>query len=157
MDRPKWTILTSTVLSDKETSPRKASPTRNIAFRLRAKREQLEKCERLSPDIQGQNLALAVLQVASSLDSGYLQQARVFSRRRERAREFFIDNLLVRIHVIIEMIWWTSLTPWDFLNSLFEVALYLHSYSRRIHRVANPHPLDVVQAFIQKLAAPWLA
>ena len=29
-------------------------------------------------------------------------------------REFFIDNLLVRIHFIIEMIWWTSLAPWDF-------------------------------------------
>ena len=27
------------------------------------------------------------------------------------AREFFIDNLLVRIHFIIEMIWWTGLAP----------------------------------------------
>jgi len=26
-----------------------------------------------------------------------------------REREFFIDNLLVRIHFIIEMIWWTGL------------------------------------------------
>ena len=26
-------------------------------------------------------------------------------------REFFIDNLLVRIHFIIEMIWWTGLAP----------------------------------------------
>ena len=24
-----------------------------------------------------------------------------------------IDNLLVRIHFIIEMIWWTGLTLWD--------------------------------------------
>jgi len=30
------------------------------------------------------------------------------------AREFFIDNLLVRIHFIIEMIWWTGLAPWEF-------------------------------------------
>ena len=29
-------------------------------------------------------------------------------------RELFIDNLLVRIHFIIEMIRWTSLAPWDF-------------------------------------------
>ena len=34
--------------------------------------------------------------------------------------EFFSDNLLVRIHSIIEMIWWTGLAPWD---SLFQVAL----------------------------------
>ena len=26
--------------------------------------------------------------------------------------EFFIDNLLVRIHFIIEMIRWTGLAPW---------------------------------------------
>jgi len=29
-------------------------------------------------------------------------------------REFFIDNLLVRIHFIIEMIRWTGLAPWAF-------------------------------------------
>ena len=29
-------------------------------------------------------------------------------------REFFIDNLLVRIHSIIEMIKWTGLAPWGF-------------------------------------------
>jgi len=29
-------------------------------------------------------------------------------------REFFIDNLLVRIHFIIEMIWWTGLAPWEY-------------------------------------------
>jgi len=28
-------------------------------------------------------------------------------------REFFIDNLLVRIHFIIVMIRWTSLAPWE--------------------------------------------
>ena len=31
-----------------------------------------------------------------------------------REREFFIDNLLVRIHVIIVMIRWTGLAPWEF-------------------------------------------
>ena len=30
-----------------------------------------------------------------------------------REREFFIDNLLVRIHLIIEMVWWTGLAPWE--------------------------------------------
>ena len=29
-------------------------------------------------------------------------------------REFFIDSLLVRIHFIIEIIWWTGLEPWEF-------------------------------------------
>ena len=29
-------------------------------------------------------------------------------------REFFIDNLLVRIRFIIVMIRWTDLVPWDF-------------------------------------------
>ena len=29
-------------------------------------------------------------------------------------REFFIDNLLVRIHFIIAMIRWTGLAPWEF-------------------------------------------
>ena len=33
---------------------------------------------------------------------------------RQREREFFIDNLLVRTHFIIEMIWWTGLAPWEF-------------------------------------------
>jgi len=33
---------------------------------------------------------------------------------RFREREFFIDNLLVRIHVIIVMIGWTGLAPWEF-------------------------------------------
>ena len=31
-----------------------------------------------------------------------------------REREFCIDNLLVRIHLIIEMIRWTGLAPWEF-------------------------------------------
>jgi len=37
------------------------------------------------------------------------------SRRPSSAseREFFIDNLLVRIHFIIVMIRWTGLAPWE--------------------------------------------
>jgi hypothetical protein len=30
---------------------------------------------------------------------------------REREREFSLDNLLIRIHIIIVMIRWTGLTP----------------------------------------------
>ena len=40
-----------------------------------------------------------------------------FARVREaqvRERDFFIDNLLVRIHYIIVMIRWTGLAPWEF-------------------------------------------
>ena len=36
----------------------------------------------------------------------------VFSSLRKR--EFFIDNLRVRIHFIIVMIRWTGLAPWGF-------------------------------------------
>jgi len=41
-------------------------------------------------------------------------------------REFFIDNLLFRIHYVIVMIMLTRLAPWE-LNSLFQVALHLPS------------------------------
>ena len=33
---------------------------------------------------------------------------------RPHQREFFIGNLLVRIHFIIVMITWTGLAPWEF-------------------------------------------
>jgi len=47
---------------------------------------------------------LTVLHVPHRLDSG--------CGRIER--EFFIGNLLVRIHLIIVMIRWTGLAPWKF-------------------------------------------
>ena len=31
-----------------------------------------------------------------------------------RGAAFLINNLLVRIHLIIEMILWTGLAPWEF-------------------------------------------
>ena len=37
----------------------------------------------------------------------------------KREREFFVDNLLVRIHFIIEMTWWTGLAPWEFKYLFF--------------------------------------
>ena len=36
-----------------------------------------------------------------------------------KEREFFIDNLLVRIHYIIVMIKWTGLAPWEFEFPIF--------------------------------------
>ena len=47
--------------------PSGPSPT---AHRFRAKREQLEILEGISPESRGQDLALTVLYVPSSLDSG---------------------------------------------------------------------------------------
>ena len=38
----------------------------------------------------------------------------VVSSPLPQERDFFIDNLLVRIHCIIEMIKWTGLAPWEF-------------------------------------------
>jgi len=64
---------------------------------------------------------------------------------RLREREFFIDNLLVRIHFIIVMIRWTGLASWEFefgtgrLNpyrgtSLIRNSAPLGSYSRPVPR-----------------------
>ena len=57
-----------------------------------------------------------------------------FDARRDcpgREKEFFIDNLLVRIHTIIEMILVNDFSKpalrHESLNSLFQVALYLSS------------------------------
>ena len=36
------------------------------------------------------------------------------SAQQARAREFVVDNLLVRIHFISVMIRWTGLAPWEF-------------------------------------------
>ena len=34
-------------------------------------------------------------------------------RRQGGIQSFFSDNLLVRIHLIIGMIWWTGLVAWE--------------------------------------------
>ena len=44
-------------------------------------------------------------------DQDFWETGQVPSRRE---REFFIDNLLVRIHFIIVMRRWTGLAPWEF-------------------------------------------
>jgi len=40
-------------------------------------------------------------------------------------REFFIDNLLARIHFIIVMIRWTGLAPWEFSSGTLPATRYL--------------------------------
>ena len=42
-------------------------------------------------------------------------------------REFFIDNLLVRINFIFVMIRWTCLAPWEF-EFLFQVEMCLTAH-----------------------------
>jgi hypothetical protein len=49
-----------------------------------------------------------------------------------REREFDIDNLLVRIHFIVEMIWWTGLAPWEF-ELLFPGSLTSTFLERQLH------------------------
>jgi len=44
----------------------------------------------------------------------------VVATHPQREREFFIDNLLVRIHSIIVMIRWTGLAPWEFKEDSHE-------------------------------------
>ena len=39
---------------------------------------------------------------------------RAVSPPLSKEREFFLDNLLVRIHFLIVMIRWTGLAPWEF-------------------------------------------
>ena len=41
------------------------------------------------------------------------ERAVSYKRGTPAGRELFIDNLLVRTHFIIEMIWWTGLAPWE--------------------------------------------
>ena len=57
-------------------------------------------------------------------------------------REFFIDNLLVRIHSIIEMTW-TGLAPWE-----FEFPFPCSQISTFLCGVPNTALLDVIQAVI---------
>jgi len=45
---------------------------------------------------------------------GLQDYAKSVQEGHESEREFFIDNLLVRIHFIIVMFSWTGLAPWEF-------------------------------------------
>ena len=45
-------------------------------------------------------------------------------------KEFFIDNLLIRIHFMIEMIWWTSLAQWELEFPFPDSLIYTFLYTR---------------------------
>ena len=59
-----------------------------------------------------------------------------------RERDFFIDNLLVRIHFIIVMIGWTGLAPWE-LEFAFREALHL-PFQPRVNDTQDPTVGDTV-------------
>jgi hypothetical protein len=48
------------------------------------------------------------------LPEAMVRRLQVHSYSHCGVREFFIDNLLVRIHLIIEIILMTGLAPWEF-------------------------------------------
>ena len=68
----------------------------------------------------------------------------------EREIEFFLDNLLVRIHFIILMIRWTGLAPWEFEfpfpGSLTSTFLHRCPHRRRVSWSPSlpglPYPLS---------------
>jgi len=62
--------------------------------------------------------------------------------RRERARPChreFIDNLLVRIHFVVVMIWWTGLAPWVRAGH----PLFRRESARPCHTVQLTNPVRV--------------
>jgi hypothetical protein len=76
-------------------------------------------------------------------------------------REFLIDNLLVRNHLIIEIVWWTGLAPWEFafpfpgsristfLKGAYDFDFYLSPlFTRVVHSSKRRQPLTVLGATI---------
>ena len=90
-------------------APISLSHLRATAVEPRAEGRGMDRAGRASAGNNGQGDGAArvgdVNQVRSAASSTLPMQ---------REREFFIDNLLVRIHLTIEMIWWTGLAPWEF-------------------------------------------
>ena len=71
-------------------------------------------------------------------------------------REFVIDNLLGRIHLIIEMMWWTGLAPWEFVRNAerqpymrihFDVNL-VSNMIKYINHVAKPSFHQVAYTYV---------
>jgi len=67
-------------------------------------------------------------------------------------REFFIDNLLFRIHFIIVMIRWTGLAPWEFAFPLpgSLTSTFLEPGSSAAEREATPR--IILKIFVLKMA-----
>ena len=55
-------------------------------------------------------------------------------------REFFIDNLLVRIHFIIVMIRWTGLAPWEFEEGVTCSSLAPASWTMYVRNSSHSMP-----------------
>ena len=71
-----------------------------------------------------------------------------------------MDNLLVRIHCIIEMIWRTGLAPWEFECSFpgSRMSTFLGLCSKFIHRVKSLFPVqDLYQERTKAgdVRSPW--
>ena len=60
------------------------------------------------------NLRPSQLKPHSSPLAGVLKRARNAFNWSAPETDFFLDNLLVRIHFIVQMIWKTGLGPWEF-------------------------------------------
>ena len=71
--------------------------------------------------------------------------------RTQREREIFIDNLLVRVHSIIEMS--RPALRHRSLNSLFQVALYLPSYNPSFY--CTPASAGSLQTRVRSTTAFW--
>jgi len=83
----------------------------------------------------------------------------IFLPNLHSREEFFIDNLMVRIHCIIVMIRWTGLAPWEFefpfpgsLTSTFLAStLCTRSFNRRLtRRSLTPPPLPAEVKHVQR-------
>ena len=66
------------------------------------------------------------LSLSQGAVAGGAEQGRGDSSGPSHQRERFIDNLLVRIHLIIEMIWRTGLAPWEFGSLFFRLPYIYH-------------------------------
>jgi hypothetical protein len=67
-----------------------------------------------------------------------------------RERDFFIDNLPVKIHVIIEMIWWTGLAPWEFDSAILSTSTLIKNTLPR-----GPYKVDL-QGYLAHKTPPSL-
>jgi len=93
--------------------------------------------------------------------------ARCRSRSASTEREFFIDNLLVRIRFIIVMMRWTGLAPWEFdfpfpIGRAHAAALgapgALQGYGIEWDVNPNPHkpyPADPKPSTLNPKPGPW--
>ena len=74
---------------------------------------------------QAQREGEARLEEAEATHAAEVVEALGKAQEQVQERDFFIDNLLVRIHFIIVMIRWTGLAAEVVETSLFTVALYI--------------------------------